>query len=66
MVKNEKSFGIVIEEDDNGKITIIFKELNKKTSTPKLVKETEDKSNKKVGRKQRLLKKMKKLKIKKK
>ena len=50
-LKNEKSFGIVIEEDDNGKITIIFKELNKKTSTPKLVKKTENKSNKKVEKK---------------
>ena len=55
-LKNEKSFGIVIEEDDNGKITIIFKELNKKTSTPKLVKKTENKSNKKVEKKTEIIK----------
>ena len=61
-IKNEDSFGIVIEEDDNGKINIVFKELNKKLDErtedlqPKK-KTNETKSSQKIEQKKEIKKK---------
>ena len=61
-LKNEDSFGIVIEEDDNGKITIVFKELNKKklnerTENLQPVKKNEKQSSQKIEKKKEIIKK---------
>lgn len=56
-LKNEDSFGIVIEEDDNGKITIVFKELKKKKVNLQPVKTTKKKSSQKIEKKKEIIKK---------
>ena len=60
--KNEDNFGIKIEEDDNGKITIVFKKLNKKklderTESMQPNKKNENKSNQKIEKKKEIVKK---------
>ena len=56
-LKNEDSFGIVIEEDDNGKITIVFKELKKKKVNLQPVKTTKKQSSQKIEKKKEIIKK---------